>query len=104
MLLLQFVSLILGLASLVCFILTLIKMFQNNQTAMGIVCIVTLLVCGIGGLIAFILGWMNASNWGHQQVMRNWTILVIAQVVLYIIFFAMAPAMMQIGNAGMRPL
>ena len=38
--LLQLVGLCLGIGSLVCFILVLIKMFQVGQTAMGIVCIV----------------------------------------------------------------
>jgi hypothetical protein len=37
-----------GLASLVCFILVLIKMFQNGQTTLGVVCIVLVLCVGIG--------------------------------------------------------
>ncbi len=97
LLLLQLLSLVLGIGSLVCFVLTLIKMFQNNQTVMGIVCIVTLLLCGIGGLIAFIVGWMNAANWRHQQVMLAWTFIVIAQIVLWVFVMMLAAA------AGVQP-
>ena len=59
-----------GIGSLVCFILVLIKMFQNEQVALGIVCIV---FCGVGAVIAFIMGWVNASKWNIQNVMWAWT-------------------------------
>jgi hypothetical protein len=58
-----------GLGSLVCFILVLIHLFQSGQTGLGIACIVLLFVCGIGGLIAFVKGWMD----GLGTVMWVWT-------------------------------
>jgi hypothetical protein len=59
----QILCILAGLGSLVCFILVLVQMFQRGQTTLGIVCIV-LVFCGIGGLIAFIYGWMKHREWG----------------------------------------
>src|SRR5207244_2318083 len=50
-----------GIASLVCFVMVLIQMFQHGQTGLGIACIV-LIFCGVGGLIAFIYGWMKSTE------------------------------------------
>ena len=46
------IGLITGIVSLVCYILVIVKMFQHGQTVLGIVCLVLLLCCGLGGLIA----------------------------------------------------
>jgi hypothetical protein len=55
-----------GIGSFVCWIMVLIKLFQNGQVAMGIVSI----FCGI---VAFVLGWMNATAWNIKNVMLIWT-------------------------------
>ncbi len=83
-----------GIVSLVCFIMVLVKMFQKNETTMGIVCIVTIF-CGIGGLLAFILGWINASKWKIQQIMLVWTGCFIATILLYIIIAVVAVATLE---------
>ena len=70
-----------GLASLVCFILVLVKMFQNKQTVLGIVCIVTFFCC-IGGLITFVFGWMNAAAWNIKNLMMAWTAIIVANLLL----------------------
>jgi hypothetical protein len=62
-----------GLVSLVCFILVVIAMFKNNQTTLGIVCIVGFFVCFIGMLIAFVYGWMKSSEWNLKTIMLIWT-------------------------------
>lgn len=80
--LLQVLGIIASIGSLVCYILVLIKMFQNGQTGLGIACIVLLFCCGIGGLIAFIYGWMKSSEWGIQNVMLIWTVLFIINIIL----------------------
>ena len=67
---LQYVA---GLATLVCFILVVIAMFQHQQTGLGIICIV-LAFCAIGVVIAFVYGWMKSSEWRLQNVMIIWTI------------------------------
>lgn len=58
-----------GLGSLVCFIIVVVHFFQSGQTGLGIACIVLLFLCGIGGLVAFVKGWMD--NLG--TVMWVWT-------------------------------
>jgi hypothetical protein len=76
-----------GLASLVCFILVVIKMFQRGQTGLGIASIVLVFCIGIGGLIAFIFGWMRAREWNINNIMLIWTV----AIILYIIGGVMAP-------------
>jgi predicted permease len=62
-----------GLGSLVCFILVLVQMFQRGQSTLGIVCIVLIFCFGIGGLIAFVYGWMKHREWGITNIMYAWT-------------------------------
>ncbi len=104
MALLQLLSFGLGIGGLVCFILVLIKMFQNDETTMGIVCIVTSLFCGLGVLIAFIMGWINASKWQIQQVMLIWTGCFIGGILLNILLVAMGVAVFQMQAQGMGPM
>jgi hypothetical protein len=77
----QALSGIAGLGSLVCFILVLIQMFQRGQTGLGIACIVLLFCCGIGGLIAFIYGWVKHREWGITNLMMIWSGCVIVGII-----------------------
>jgi hypothetical protein len=86
--LLQILEGLAGLASLVCFILVLVRMFQVGQTGLGIVCIVLVFCVGIGGLVAFIVGWINANQWGIRNIMMAWTACFIVGVALTAIGFA----------------
>lgn len=63
------VSVVAGIGSLVCFVLVVIHLFQTDQKGLGIACIVLVFVCGVGGLIAFVKGWMD----GLGTVMWVWT-------------------------------
>ncbi|HBO45202.1 MAG TPA: hypothetical protein DD670_15000 [Planctomycetaceae bacterium] len=83
--LLTLISALCGIGILVCFILVLVKMFQNNETTMGIVCIVTTFLCGIGVLITFVLGWVNVGKWQIQKVMMVWTVCIVLNIVINII-------------------
>jgi hypothetical protein len=77
-----------GIASVVCFILVIIAMFQNQQSTLAIVCLV--LICiGIGVLIAFVFGWMKASEWGIGKIMMIWTAALIAGFICHIIAVAL---------------
>ena len=69
------------LVMLVCYILVLIKMFQNGKTGLGIVCIVLTLCCVGGPLIAYIYGWMKSGQWNIRNVMIAWTVGIILWVV-----------------------
>ena len=61
-------------ASLICFILALIQMFQRGDTGIGIACIALTLCCGLGGLITFVYGWFKARQWNIVNLMTLWTI------------------------------
>ena len=76
-----------GIASLVCFILVLVKMFQDGQTGLGVVCIVLTFCIGVGPLIAFIVGWINAQKWNIRNVMLVWTIAVVLNFVSAGLYF-----------------
>jgi hypothetical protein len=65
------------LGSVICFIIVLIKMFQNGGALQGILG----LVCS---LWAFIWGWMNSGKLGFRNIMLIWT----ALLILYAIFMA----------------
>lgn len=70
-------SVIVGLASLVsfiCFVLVVIQMFKHGASGVGITCIVLTLCCGLGGLIAFIYGWLKAREWNISTLMTVWTV------------------------------
>jgi hypothetical protein len=70
-------QLVLAIPSLVCLVLVIINMFQSGKTGLGITTIVLSLVCGIGGLIAFVWGWMNMGG----KVMIAWTVLTVASLL-----------------------
>ena len=48
---------------------------------MAIACIVLIFVCGIGALVAFIYGWMNATEWGIKNIMLIWTVCFVVSLV-----------------------
>ena len=62
---------ILGLVALlvivVCWVLTLVKIFKDGKVGLGIVGI----ICG---LVTFIYGWMKVSEYHNRTVMMVWTI------------------------------
>ena len=87
----QILQMVVGLGSLVCFIIVLIKQFQIGGAIHGIIGIVT---CGIW---TFIWGWMNASSLNIKNIMLIWTVLILAGLVIR---FALGVSM---GVPGMTP-
>ena len=73
------IQLVLALPSLVCLIIAWVAMFQQGKAGLGIACILLTFLCGIGGLITFIWGWM--SNNVNIKVMIAWTLLIIMSTV-----------------------
>jgi hypothetical protein len=61
--------------STICWIIVLIKIFQNDGALKGIIG----LICS---LFAFIWGWMNASRLGVKNIMMIWTVLIIIFMIL----------------------
>jgi len=69
-----------GIGYLICWIIVLIKQFQDAGAIHGIIGIIT---CGIW---TFIWGWMNANRYGIRNIMLIWTLLFIIQLVLNFAF------------------
>ena len=65
-----------GLGAFICFIIVLIKQFQDGGIVHGIIGIVT---CGIW---TFIWGWMNSSRLNIRNLMLAWTGLWLVAIVL----------------------
>lgn len=85
----MFILLILiELAIFVCFIMVLIKQFQNAGPLHGIIGIIT---CTIW---TFIWGWMNATKLNLRNLMLAWTVLIVICIVVQFAFgISMMPAM-----------
>ena len=77
-------AMLVGLVSLVIFIMVLIKQFQNAGAVHGIIGIVT---CGIW---TFIWGWMNAGKLNIRNLMLIWTACIILSIILNIAAGGMA--------------
>jgi hypothetical protein len=68
---------LLGIGSIVCFIIVLIKLFQQEGALYGVLG----LICGIYTLI---WGWQNADKLRIRNVMLIWSILIGLSIVLRI--------------------
>jgi len=79
----QIVAMLLSLLSFICFILVLIKQFQNAGIVHGIIGIIT---CGIW---TFIWGWMNAGKLGIKNIMMIWTLLIVVCIIINVMFGGM---------------
>lgn len=75
-------SVLVWIAFLVYYIQVLMKIFQSGDTTMGIICLVTVVCCGLGGLITFIVGWVRQEQYGTQKLMPTWTIIVILHLII----------------------
>jgi hypothetical protein len=83
---------IIGLVALACFIMVIVKMFQNGDTGLGIACLVLILACGLGGLIAYVMGWVNGGKYGTKNIMLLWTGCIVLGFILGIASAALAPS------------
>ena len=85
---LSILAMLVGIGSLICFIIVLIKLFQNEGALKGILG----LICG---LYTFIWGWMNSDRLGIRNIMLIWSILILVSLVLN---FAFGAAMILAGR------
>jgi len=74
---LRLLGILFNLGCLVCFIMVLIKLFQNEGALKGILG----LICG---LYTFIWGWINATRLNIKNIMMLWTLLIILAIVINI--------------------
>ena len=68
-------GLVLWLGCLICFIMVLIKLFQENGVLHGILG----LICG---LYTFIWGWINAGRLNIKNIMMIWSLLIILSIIV----------------------
>ncbi len=85
---------ILSLVAFVCAILIIVKMFQNNQTGVGVATIIGLFICGFGYILALVYGWQNKVAWKLQTVMPIFTASFVLGLVLFIPGYGMLVASM----------
>jgi hypothetical protein len=74
-------SVVFGIGSLVCFIAVVVAMFREGETIWGILSLLGV-CCGVGALLAFVMGWLNSGSWGIQNVMWIWTICFVGGIVV----------------------
>ncbi len=80
-----------AIGSLICWIMVLIKMFQNEKPLIGILGI----LCS---LWAFIWGWMKSGTLGLKKTMMIWSACVVLTVVGNVIYGIGAAAKIQSGE------
>ena len=71
----QILYMVAALGSLICFIIVLVKMFQNAGVLQGILGLICSIWC-------FIWGWMNATKLGIKNIMLIWTVLIVLCIIL----------------------
>ena len=69
------VAIIAVLASLACFIIVLIKLFQEKGVLHGILG----LICS---LYTFIWGWMNVDRLNIRNIMIVWSVAIVVSIIL----------------------
>jgi hypothetical protein len=74
-------ALLVWLGWMICFIIVLLKLFQNEGALKGILG----LICA---LYTFIWGWMNSDKLGIRNIMMIWTLLIIVCLILNFVFGA----------------
>lgn len=93
----QIVAMLLSLLSFICFIVVLIKQFQNAGIVHGIIGIIT---CGIW---TFIWGWLNAGKLGLRNIMMIWTLLIVVCIIINVMFGGMYAFMPQNPTGPVAP-
>ena len=83
-----------SLVSLACFVMVLVKMFQDGQTVLAVVSIVLAICSGFGVLIVFVVGWINAAKWGIRNLMIVWSLSFVLSIAVGIVMFAVMGASM----------
>jgi len=87
----QVMLIFLGLVTFVCHLWLVVKMFQNGDIGWGIFGLIGIPICGLGYLSTFILGWINNSRYGVENVVVTYTIAMVMQVVLLGLLVGMDP-------------
>lgn len=79
------IALLCGIASFICWIIVVVKIFQNESVGKGIFAI----ICG---LYALVLGWNNRQAWGIPTVMTIWLIAFLGSIITNVLVNVLAAA------------
>jgi hypothetical protein len=70
---LQGLNVVIAIVGLCCYFYVIYQMFENAETVIGIICLVGVCVLGLGGIVAFVYGWIKARDWEIVPVMAIWS-------------------------------
>ena len=76
------VGAIFSLVALVCGVMVCVKMFQKDQTALGVISLILMFCTGIGYLIILVFGWMKSTEWNMKGLMTAYTVSMLVGFVL----------------------
>lgn len=85
---------IFSIVAFVCAILVIVKMFQHNQTGIGVASIVGLFICGFGYILALVYGWKNKVAWKLETIMPIFTASFVLGILLFVPGYSMLVAKM----------
>jgi chaperonin GroES len=70
---LQGLSVIVAIVSVCCYFYVIYQMFDKAESVIAIVCLVGICLFGLGGIVAFVYGWIKAREWEIVPVMAVWS-------------------------------
>ena len=73
---------LLSLVALICGIIVVVRMFQNQKTALGMISLTLMFCSGVGHLVALVVGWMKSSEWNIKGLMVAYTLAFFLGTVL----------------------
>jgi hypothetical protein len=79
----QILGVIVGIGSLVCLIMVLIKLFKEK----GVLHLILGIICA---LYPFIWGWMNVTRLNIKNIMLAWSGCIVVQIIFNVIAGAAA--------------
>jgi hypothetical protein len=79
---LQVLSLGIGCVALYCFVRIFLAMRENGEPVLATFCLVTLLLLGIGGVVAFGYGIFKSREWEVTPTMMLWGSCIAANLAL----------------------
>jgi hypothetical protein len=65
-----------------CFLMVVLRMFQEDKTVLGIVSIVLTVCTLIGWLLPFVYGWIKVQEWRMMPIMGTWTACLVLEIIL----------------------
>jgi hypothetical protein len=76
----QIISIVVGIAALVCWIMVLVALFKNGDILAG--------VLSICPLVGFIMGWIRVNKYNLMPVMLVWTGCIVVNLILNVVIGA----------------